>query len=169
MVIYTIGILVLLATSNAINLTDGIDGLATSVTAIILTCLTVIGIIFDIKEIVVFGSIVIGTCLGFLLFNLNPAKIFMGDTGSLMLGGAVAGMALYLKMPLLLLIIALVPVIETISVIIQVRYFKKTGNRIFKMTPIHHHFELSGWNENKIVSVFSIITLALCIIGLIAI
>ena len=156
------GILVLLATSNAINLTDGIDGLATSVTAIILTCLTVIGIIFDIKEIVVFGSIVIGTCLGFLLFNLNPAKIFMGDTGSLMLGG-------YLKMPLLLLIIALVPVIETISVIIQVRYFKKTGNRIFKMTPIHHHFELSGWNENKIVSVFSIITLALCIIGLIAI
>ncbi|MFR5765972.1 MAG: phospho-N-acetylmuramoyl-pentapeptide-transferase [Clostridia bacterium] len=163
------GILVLLATSNAINLTDGIDGLATSVTAIILTCLTVIGIIFDIKEIVVFGSIVIGTCLGFLLFNLNPAKIFMGDTGSLMLGGAVAGMALYLKMPLLLLIIALVPVIETISVIIQVRYFKKTGNRIFKMTPIHHHFELSGWNENKIVSVFSIITLALCIIGLIAI
>lgn len=162
-------ILVLLGTSNAVNLTDGIDGLATSVTALILTCLTVIGIIFNIKEIVVFGSITIGTCLGFLLFNLNPAKIFMGDTGSLMLGGAVAGMALYLKMPLLLLIIALVPVIETLSVMIQVRYFKKTGNRIFKMTPIHHHFELSGWNENKIVSVFSIITLALCIIGLIAI
>ena len=137
-------ILVLLGTSNAVNLTDGIDGLATSVTALILTCLTVIGIIFNIKEIVVFGSITIGTCLGFLLFNLNPAKIFMGDTGSLMLGGAVAGMALYLKMPLLLLIIALVPVIETLSVMIQVRYFKKTGNRIFKMTPIHHHFELTG-------------------------
>ena len=113
-------ILVLLGTSNAVNLTDGIDGLATSVTALILTCLTVIGIIFNIKEIVVFGSITIGTCLGFLLFNLNPAKIFMGDTGSLMLGGAVAGMALYLKMPLLLLIIALVPVIETLSVMIQV-------------------------------------------------
>ena len=126
-------ILVLLGTSNAVNLTDGIDGLATSVTALILTCLTVIGIIFNIKEIVVFGSITIGTCLGFLLFNLNPAKIFMGDTGSLMLGGAVAGMALYLKMPLLLLIIALVPVIETLSVMIQVRYFKKTGNRIFKI------------------------------------
>ena len=135
-------ILVLLGTSNAVNLTDGIDGLATSVTALILTCLTVIGIIFNIKEIVVFGSITIGTCLGFLLFNLNPAKIFMGDTGSLMLGGAVAGMALYLKMPLLLLIIALVPVIETLSVMIQVRYFKKTGNIIFKMTPIHHQFEL---------------------------
>ncbi len=162
-------ILVLLGTSNALNLTDGIDGLATSVTALILTCLTVIGIIFNIKEIVVFGSITIGTCLGFLLFNLNPAKIFMGDTGSLMLGGAVAGMALYLKMPLLLLIIALVPVIETLSVMIQVRYFKKTGNRIFKMTPIHHHFELSGWNENKIVSIFSIITLMLSVVGLLAI
>ena len=162
-------ILVLLGTSNAVNLTDGIDGLATSVTALILTCLTVIGIIFNIKEIVVFGSITIGTCLGFLLFNLNPAKIFMGDTGSLKLGGAVAGMALYLKMPLLLLIIALVPVIETLSVMIQVRYFKKTGNRIFKMTPIHHHFELSGWNENKIVSIFSIITLMLSVVGLLAI
>lgn len=162
-------ILVLLGTSNAVNLTDGIDGLATSVTALILTCLTVIGIIFNIKEIVLFGSITIGTCLGFLLFNLNPAKIFMGDTGSLMLGGAVAGMALYLKMPLLLLIIALVPVIETLSVMIQVRYFKKTGNRIFKMTPIHHHFELSGWNENKIVSIFSIITLMLSVVGLLAI
>ena len=162
-------ILVLLGTSNAVNLTDGIDGLATSVTALILTCLTVIGIIFNIKEIVVFGSITIGTCLGFLLFNLNPAKIFMGDTGSLMLGGAVAGMALYLKMPLLLLRIALVPVIETLSVMIQVRYFKKTGNRIFKMTPIHHHFELSGWNENKIVSIFSIITLMLSVVGLLAI
>ena len=162
-------ILVLLGTSNAVNLTDGIDGLATSVTALILTCLTVIGIIFNIKEIVVFGSITIGTCLGFLLFNLNPAKIFMGDTGSLMLGGAVAGMALYLKMPLLLLIIALVPVIETLSIMIQVRYFKKTGNRIFKMTPIHHHFELSGWNENKIVSIFSIITLMLSVVGLLAI
>ena len=162
-------ILVLLGTSNAVNLTDGIDGLATSVTALILTCLTVIGIIFNIKEIVVFGSITIGTCLGFLLFNLNTAKIFMGDTGSLMLGGAVAGMALYLKMPLLLLIIALVPVIETLSVMIQVRYFKKTGNRIFKMTPIHHHFELSGWNENKIVSIFSIITLMLSVVGLLAI
>lgn len=162
-------ILVLLGTSNAVNLTDGIDGLVTSVTALILTCLTVIGIIFNIKEIVVFGSITIGTCLGFLLFNLNPAKIFMGDTGSLMLGGAVAGMALYLKMPLLLLIIALVPVIETLSVMIQVRYFKKTGNRIFKMTPIHHHFELSGWNENKIVSIFSIITLMLSVVGLLAI
>ena len=100
------------------------------------------------------------------MFNLHPAKVFMGDTGSLMLGGVISGIALYLKMPLLLVIIALIPVIETLSVIIQVVYFKKTGNRIFKMTPIHHHFELSGWRENKIVIVFSLITLVMCFIGL---
>ena len=159
----------MLATTNAINLTDGIDGLSTSVTTIILTCLTVIGIILGIKEITVFGSILIGTCLSFLLFNLHPAKVMMGDTGSLLLGGAIASMALYLKMPLLLIIIALIPVLETLSVMIQVRHFKKTGKRIFKMTPIHHHFELSGWNENKIVSVFSFITLICCAIGLMAV
>lgn len=162
-------VFVLLATTNAINLTDGIDGLSTSVTAIILTCLTVIGIIFGIKEITIFGSILIGTCLAFLVFNLHPAKVMMGDTGSLLLGGAIASMALYLKMPLLLIIIALVPIIETLSVMIQVSYFKKTGERIFKMTPIHHHFELCGWRENKIVSVFSLITLVCCIVGLISI
>ena len=103
------------------------------------------------------------------MFNIHPAKVFMGDTGSLLLGGVISAMALYLKMPLLLIIIALVPVIETLSVIIQVAYFKKTGNRVFKMTPIHHHFELSGWKENKIVSVFSLITLIVCIVGLFAI
>lgn len=162
-------VVVMLATTNAINLTDGIDGLSTSVTTIILTCLTVIGIVFGIKEITVFGSILIGTCLGFLLFNLYPAKVMMGDTGSLLLGGAIASMALYLKMPLLLIIIALIPVIETLSVMIQIRYFKKTGKRVFKMAPIHHHFELSGWKENKIVSVFSLITLVCCVIGLMAI
>lgn len=162
-------ILVMLATTNAINLTDGIDGLSTSVTTIIITCLTVISIIFGIKEVTIFGSILIGACLGFLLFNLHPAKVMMGDTGSLMLGGAIAGIALYLKMPLLLIIIAIIPIIETLSVMIQVAHFKKTGERVFKMTPIHHHFELSGWKENKIVSVFSLITLVVCIIGLISI
>ena len=100
------------------------------------------------------------------MFNLHPAKVFMGDTGSLLLGGVISGLALYLKMPLLLLIIALVPVIETLSVILQVAFFKKTGKRIFKMAPLHHHFELSGWKENKVVIVFSIITLILCVIGL---
>lgn len=162
-------IVVMLATTNAINLTDGIDGLSSSVTTIILTCLTVIGIIFNLKEITLFGSALSGACLGFLLFNLYPSKIMMGDTGSLLLGGAVSAMALYLKMPLLLLIIAIIPLLETLSVMIQVAHYKRTGNRIFKMAPLHHHFELSGWRENKVVSVFSIITLIACIIGLLAI
>ena len=164
-----LAILVMLGTTNAINLTDGIDGLSSSVTTIILTCLTVIAIIFDIKEVTLFGSALAGACLGFLLFNLYPSKVMMGDTGSLCLGGAVAAMALYLKMPLLLLIIALVPILETLSVMIQVAHFKRTGNRVFKMAPLHHHFELSGWKENKVVSVFSIVTLIVCIIGIFAI
>ena len=151
-------IFVMLGTTNAVNLTDGVDGLSTSVTTIIITCLTVIGMILGIKEIMIFGCIVCGSNLAFLLFNLHPAKVMMGDTGSLLLGGVIASISLYLRMPLLLLIIALVPVLETISVIIQVAYFKRTGNRIFKMAPLHHHFELSGWNENKVVSIFSIIT-----------
>lgn len=162
-------IFVMLATTNAINLTDGIDGLSSSVTTIILTCLTVIGIIFNIKEVTLFGSCLSGACLGFLLFNLYPSKVMMGDTGSLLLGGAVAAMALYLKMPLLLIIIAIIPILETLSVIIQVTHYKRTGNRVFKMAPLHHHFELSGWKENKVVSIFSIITLIACIIGLFAI
>ena len=159
-------ILVILATTNAVNLTDGIDGLSSSVCTIIITCLTVIATIFGVKEIVVFGAIVIGAVLGFLIFNIYPAKAFMGDTGSLFLGGVISGIALYLKMPLILLVIALIPVIETISVIIQVACFKKTGKRVFKMAPIHHHFELSGWRENKVVMVFSVITLIVCIVGL---
>ena len=159
-------IIVMLATTNAVNLTDGIDGLATSVTTIIVACLTVVGVIFDVKEIIIFGTIVCGCNLAFLIFNLHPAKMFMGDTGSLMLGGVIAAMALVLKMPLLLIVIALIPVLETLSVMIQVTYYKKTGKRIFKMTPIHHHFELSGWSENKIVTVFSLITLILCVVGL---
>ena len=162
-------IVVILATTNAINLTDGIDGLSSSVSSLIITCLVIIGITFNVPEVSIFGSAVIGATLGFLVFNLHPAKVFMGDTGSLLLGGVISGLALYLKMPIILLVIAIIPVLETLSVIIQVAYFKKTGNRIFKMTPIHHHFELSGWNENKIVSIFSIITLMLSVVGLLAI
>ena len=161
-----LAIIVVLATTNAVNLTDGIDGLSSSVSAIIITCLTVIGISNQLYEVSIFGSIVIGAVLGFLMFNLHPAKVFMGDTGSLMLGGVISGLALYLKMPLLLLVIAIVPVLETLSVILQVAYFKKTGNRIFKMAPLHHHFELSGWKENKVVVVFSLVTLLVCFIGL---
>lgn len=159
-------ILVMLATTNAINLTDGVDGLATSVTLVIVTTITVIAIIFDVKEVIILGSIVCGTCLGFLIFNLNKAKVFMGDTGSLLLGGVVSCCAIYLKMPLILLILAAVPVVETLSVIIQVAYYKRTKKRFFKMTPIHHHFELCGWRENKIVTIFSLVTIVLCIIGL---
>lgn len=162
-------IFIILGTTNAVNLTDGVDGLATTVCMIILTCITGIAIINNIVEVATFGSILIGTCLAFLIFNMHPAKVFMGDTGSLLLGGAIVTSTLFLQMPLLLIIIALVPVCETLSVIIQVAYFRKTGNRIFKMAPIHHHFELSGWSENKVVSVFSIITLILCIIGMVAI
>ncbi len=162
-------ICVILGTTNAVNLTDGIDGLSTSVTTIILTALTVISIIWNVKETTIFGCIVIGSSLGFLVFNLHPAHVFMGDTGSLLLGGAIAGIALYLKLPLLLLIIAIVPVLETLSVIIQVTYYKKTKKRFFKMAPLHHHFELSGWNENKVVSIFSLVTLVASIIGVLAV
>ncbi len=159
-------IIVILGATNAVNLTDGIDGLSSSVCAIIITCLAIIGISLQLYEVSIFASIVIGAVLGFLMFNIHPAKVFMGDTGSLMLGGVISGLALYLEMPLLLLVIALIPVLETISVMIQVVYFKKTGKRFFKMAPLHHHFELSGWKENKVVVVFSVATLLLCIIGL---
>lgn len=159
-------ILVILATTNAVNLTDGIDGLSSSVSTIIITCLTVIATIFGVKEIIIYGAIAIGAILGFLMFNIYPAKAFMGDTGSLFLGGVVSGIALYLKIPLVLLIIAIIPVIETISVIIQVSHFKRTGKRVFKMAPLHHHFELSGWRENQVVMVFSVITLIASIVGL---
>lgn len=162
-------VLVILGTTNAVNLTDGVDGLSSSVCAIIITCLTVIAILNNVFEIAILGSIVVGSIIGFLMFNLHPARVMMGDTGSLFLGGVIAGFALYLKVPLLLIIIAIIPILETLSVIIQVAYYKKTGNRIFKMAPLHHHFELSGWNENKVVRIFSLITLLVSILGLVMI
>ena len=163
-------ILVILATTNAINLTDGIDGLSSSVSAIIIATLTTIAMMQQKTEVTIFGSIVIGAVLGFLMFNLHPAKVFMGDTGSLFLGGVISSIALYLKMPFILLIIALVPIVETLSVILQVVYFKKTGGkRLFKMSPLHHHFELSGWSENKVVIIFSLVTLIACILGIFAV
>ena len=161
-----LAVLVILSTTNAINLTDGVDGLSSSVSCLIITCLTVIGISNQMYEVSIFGSIVIGATLGFLIFNLHPAKVFMGDTGSLMLGGVISSIALYLKMPLVLVLIAIIPVLEALSDIIQVMYYKKTGKRVFKMAPLHHHFELSGWKENKIVVVFSLITLIACAVGL---
>lgn len=120
----------------------------------------------NVPEVSIIGSISVGAILGFLMFNLHPAKVMMGDTGSLFIGGLISCMALYLKIPLLLIVIALIPILETLSVIIQVAYYKKTGNRIFKMAPLHHHFELSGWSENKVVRTFSVITLVVCILGI---
>lgn len=159
-------IFVILGTTNAVNLTDGVDGLGGSVSVIIIASLTAIGVIFEVQEVVIFGSIVCGAILAFLIFNIHPAKVFMGDTGSLMLGGIISAMAIYLKIPLVLIIIALIPILETLSVMIQVTYYKKTKKRIFKMAPLHHHFELSGWSENKVVSVFSLITVIVCAIGI---
>ncbi len=162
-------ILVILSTTNAINLTDGIDGLSSSVCSIIITSLVVVAMLKQVSEVTLLGSIAVGAILGFLIFNLHPAKVFMGDTGSLFLGGLISVFALYLEVPLILIVMAFIPILETLSVIIQVYYYKKTGNRIFKMAPLHHHFELSGWNENKVVRVFSVITLLTCIIGILMI
>ncbi len=159
-------ILVMLAATNAVNLTDGVDGLAGSICAIILTAIAIIAIKMNVIAISVFGSILVGACIGFLIYNFHKAKVMMGDTGSLLLGGAISSMMIYLKNPLLLLVLAIIPVVETISVILQVLYFRKTGKRLFRMSPLHHHFELSGWRENKVVGVFSLITLIASIISI---
>lgn len=157
------------AVTNAVNLTDGIDGLATSVTIIVLTFFTIVAFKTDQKDIAIFSIALCGALLGFLKYNAFPAKIFMGDTGSLALGGAVGTIALMLKMELWVVIVGLMYVVETLSVIIQVTSFKMTGKRVFKMAPIHHHFEQCGWSEVKIVTVFSLVTAVLCIIGFIVI
>lgn len=157
------------AVTNAVNLTDGIDGLATSVTIIVLTFFTIVAFKTGQKDVAIFSIGLCGALLGFLKYNAFPAKIFMGDTGSLALGGAVGTIALMLKMELWVVIVGLMYVVETLSVIIQVTSFKMTGKRVFKMAPIHHHFEQCGWSEVKIVTIFSLVTAVLCIIGFIAI
>ena len=156
------------AVTNAVNLTDGIDGLATSVTVIVLTFFSIVGFRTENYEVAIFAIALAGALLGFLKFNAFPAKIFMGDTGSLALGGVIGTIALMLKMELFVIIVGGIYVIETLSVIIQVTSFKLTGKRVFKMSPIHHHFEHLGWSEVKIVTVFSGITAILCIVGFIA-
>jgi len=156
------------AVTNAVNLTDGIDGLATSVTVIVLTFFAIVGFRTKNSEVAIFAIALAGALLGFLRYNAFPAKIFMGDTGSLALGGVIGTIALMLKMELFVIIVGGMYVIETLSVIIQVTSFKLTGKRVFKMSPIHHHFEHLGWSEVKIVTVFSSITAILCIIGFIA-
>lgn len=153
------------ATTNAVNLTDGLDGLATSVTLLIMTFFGLVSFSMGHITLAVFCVALAGSLLGFLRYNAYPAKVFMGDTGSLALGGAVASVAMILKLPLLVIIVGGIYVAEALSVIIQVASFKLTGRRVFKMSPLHHHFELSGWHETKIVSVFSIITVVLCLVG----
>ncbi|MGL4362654.1 MAG: phospho-N-acetylmuramoyl-pentapeptide-transferase [Cellulosilyticaceae bacterium] len=156
-----------LAIVNAVNLTDGLDGLASSVTVLVSTFFVFVALAAG-SSVSPLAAAVVGSLMGFLLFNTYPAKVFMGDTGSLALGGFVAGIAFILKMPLFILIVGMIYVIEVLSVTIQVLYFKKTKKRIFRMAPIHHHFELGGWPETKVVTIFCIITAMMCLVGLIA-
>ena len=163
---YPVLFVAVIGTVNGTNFTDGLDGLASSVTVLVATFFTVvaIGTKSGIEPVT---CAVVGALLGFLLFNVYPASVFMGDTGSLALGGFVAGTAYMLQMPLFIIIVGFIYLVEVASVMIQVTYFKKTGGkRIFKMAPIHHHFELCGWSETRVVAVFSIITALLCLIAL---
>ena len=151
--------------SNAVNLTDGLDGLATSVTIITTSTFALLAYKANNFPVLVFCLTIVGALVGFLLFNRNPAKIFMGDTGSLALGGILAAISVILHKEVAFLFIGLVYILETLSVIIQVAYFKKTGKRIFKMSPLHHHFELSGYGEVKTVYIFVIIAVISSAIG----
>ncbi len=167
-ILYIVFILfVILGTVNAVNLTDGLDGLATSITIVVSLFFALAGH-FISESAAYFSLAILGGCVGFLFFNKYPAKVFMGDTGSLFLGGAISVIAVGMEMPLILVIAGFVYLFETLSVILQVASFKLTGKRIFKMSPIHHHFEMCGWNEKKIVAVFSTVTLLLCIIAFVA-
>ena len=155
-------------TVNGTNFTDGLDGLASSVTIMVATFFSVVAIGTN-AGIAPITCAVVGALLGFLLFNVYPASVYMGDTGSLALGGFVVSTAYMMQMPLFILIVGLIYLVEVLSVIIQVTYFKKTGGkRIFRMAPIHHHFELGGWSETRVVAVFSITTAILCLIALLA-
>lgn len=159
---------VMVGTVNGTNFTDGLDGLASSVTLLIAVFFTVVAIGTG-STVAPVCAAVAGALMGFLVFNVYPASVFMGDTGSLALGGFVASTALLLKMPLYILIVGMIYLVEVLSVILQVGYFKLThGRRIFKMAPIHHHFEQSGWSETKVVAVFSIVTALFCLIALAA-
>lgn len=158
-IIYFVG------TTNAVNLTDGLDGLCTSITLLVVTFLCVVCFGMQHITLAIFCAVIVGALLGFLRFNAFPARVFMGDTGSLALGGAIGAVAMILKLEIIIIIVGAVYVAEALSVIIQVASFKLTGKRVFKMAPIHHHFEIIGWHETKIVSTFSIITIILCLIA----
>ena len=163
---YFFVVFLLVGTTNAVNLTDGLDGLASGVTLIVALGYVLIGFMTSNYAVMIFGAVVMGSCLGFLVFNHHPAKVFMGDTGSLALGGAVAAMAIVTKTELLLPLIGIIYVAETVSDIIQVGIYKWKKVRVFKMAPLHHHFELSGWSEWKVVRVFWAVTAAAVLLTL---
>ncbi|MBO5122297.1 MAG: phospho-N-acetylmuramoyl-pentapeptide-transferase, partial [Oscillospiraceae bacterium] len=158
---------VIVGTVNAVNITDGLDGLSSSVTLPVAAFFTAVGVAWQgYEQLGLFGGAMLGGLLGFLLYNHFPAKVFMGDTGSLFLGGAVAALAFAYDMPLILILVGIVYICETLSDIIQVGYFKLShGKRIFKMAPLHHHFEMCGWNERKVVAVFTIVSAVGCLIA----
>lgn len=153
------------AVVNSVNLTDGLDGLAAGVTAMVSLFLGLTAVRFAYEGIGVYGGAVAGACLGFLVYNSKPARVFMGDTGSLALGGAVAAMAVLMNVTLIIPFLGGIFLAEALSVIIQVTYYKKTHKRFFRMAPLHHHFEISGWGERKVVIVFYLVTLILCVIS----
>ncbi|RKD27669.1 Phospho-N-acetylmuramoyl-pentapeptide-transferase [Caminicella sporogenes DSM 14501] len=161
-------VFVVVATTNSVNLTDGLDGLAAGVTLIVSSFFSLVALNWGYPSIAVFCGALTGACLGFLKFNAHPAKVFMGDTGSMALGGAIASVAILMNLTLFIPIVGGIYFAEALSVIIQVISFKLTGKRVFKMSPLHHHFELCGWKETKVVIVFWSVTLILCIIGLYA-
>lgn len=151
---------------NAVNLTDGIDGLATGVTMPVMLFFVILALRWGHTGTALFSAALLGGLGAFLCYNFHPARVFMGDTGSLFLGAAVCGLAFALDAPLVLLLVGIIYIVETVSVILQVTYFKLThGKRIFKMTPIHHHFELCGWKEEKIVFIFTAVTLVMCVLA----
>lgn len=159
---------VIVGTVNSVNLTDGLDGLSTGVTVIVLAFFAIVSMQMGYSSVSVFSGALIGACLGFLRYNAFPAKIFMGDTGSLGLGGAVSAIAILLNLPLIIPIVGGIYFAEAMSVIIQVLSFKLRGKRVFLMSPLHHHFEYKGWKETKVVVVFWSVTIVLCFIGLLA-
>lgn len=161
-------VFVVVGTVNSVNLTDGLDGLASGVTLIVLSFFGFIAFKWGMGSISIFSIALAGACLGFLFHNAYPAKIFMGDTGSMALGGAVAAIAVILNLPLVLPIVGGIYFLETLSVIIQVLWFKLTGKRVFLMSPLHHHFEHKGWKETTVVIVFYIVTVIFCLIGVIS-
>lgn len=157
---------VMVGTDNAVNLTDGVDGLCSSVTIPVMVFFTAAAVMMGKYDLALLPAAVAGGLVAYLFYNWHPAKVFMGDTGSLFLGGVVCALAFALDMPLILILVGLVYICETLSVIMQVSYFKIThGKRIFKMTPIHHHFEMSGWKEEKIVLTFTAVTVVMCVLA----